>query len=377
MSIKPHIRIGLVLFCTFFFQIAYAQYNFSLTIKLPSQFESDTINIDIDNAIENLSFKRVIKEGELIVKGIMQTKYSSVYLYFTKNEKWIDTSFYIGSLPAELICIRNDFSANPFLKCQFKNTYFQEITKMQFHYTSKEHHEYLESFKQYRSATTEDKDSLKRIFYKKKENYNLKTLNYLRRHKNSYYSFNYFNSYFVKGDHLSADSLLLTFNTFFPESFKNSREGKEIERNIIAKKNVVIGALAPGFESKGINSEIVKFEKKNSSRYTILQFWASWCVPCIKEIPILTEIREKYPEEKLRIISITLDTDSLKWITAVKKNKLLWENTNDPNIPKQYGITYIPAVLLISPNGTILYNNIEKNDNDLLNILLSLLQATL
>ncbi len=96
-----------------------------------------------------------------------------------------------------------------------------------------------------------------------------------------------------------------------------------------------------------------------------------------KRNTILTEIREKYLEEKLRIIYITLDTDSLKWITAVKKNKLLWENTNDPNIPKQYGITYIPAVLLISPNGTILYNNIEKNDNDLLNILLSLLQATL
>ena len=90
-------------------------------------------------------------------------------------------------------------------------------------------------------------------------------------------------------------------------------------------------------------------------KYILLDFWASWCVPCIMAFPELKEIVETY-RDKLTIISID-DEDEAVWKEALAKHDMTWINVRDPKssekLSDKYGVSEIPNYILISPSGKI------------------------
>ena len=92
-----------------------------------------------------------------------------------------------------------------------------------------------------------------------------------------------------------------------------------------------------------------------SGKYILLDFWASWCVPCIMAFPELKEVSEIY-QDILTIISID-DEDDAVWKEALAKHDMIWVNVRDPKssgrLLEKYGVTEIPNYILISPNGKI------------------------
>lgn len=101
-----------------------------------------------------------------------------------------------------------------------------------------------------------------------------------------------------------------------------------------------------------------------------MDFWASWCVPCIKiATPKLKDIRKKYSRDKLEIVSVTLDEDYNKYQNALRKLDTSFIDVFDgKQIVKDYGVTLIPQIILIHPDGTIVYNREEESDADLLKL---------
>ena len=106
--------------------------------------------------------------------------------------------------------------------------------------------------------------------------------------------------------------------------------------------------------------------KKN---YILLDFWGSWCPPCLKESPDLVALyndfhNKKYKDAKnFEIISIGIETDKNRWQRAIKKLKLDWPyhhsdlNRFKSSIALQYGVRSIPTKFLIDPQGNILSVN--------------------
>jgi hypothetical protein len=90
-------------------------------------------------------------------------------------------------------------------------------------------------------------------------------------------------------------------------------------------------------------------------------------------MPSIKAIRNKYPEQNLQIISVSIDINSIKWKNAVKKHNLLWNNLNSIELSNKYGISSIPSIYLISPKGTIVYSSNQREDNDNLEKLSDLL----
>ncbi|MBX2887902.1 MAG: TlpA family protein disulfide reductase [Ferruginibacter sp.] len=373
-------RLFAIIPCILLFTpIISAQYKYSIQLIMPSQFENDTINLDINNTLENKSFTQVIKNGIAIFAGTMETKYSSAYIYMSKNSVPIDTSFYFSTMPVKLICQENDVSTNPFLKSVFVNIYFQDIIKRMQDTVSIEENTFKNAYSNFRESFNSNKDSLKNIFLRTRTMYQNKLLNFIYNNKSSYFSLSYFNSYFVnRADYSNSDSLLRFFYSTFPKKILNSKEGKFIEKILVSKKQITEGAFAPSFNSTNFYGNKKYFNPKDSTiNYTLLQFWASWCAPCIREIPAIKNIKNKFFEQDLQVISVSIDIDSNKWKSAVNKYKLDWENFNDLDIQKKYGITSVPVIYLISPEGIIIYSSEQSRDNELLEKLNSLLEKLL
>ena len=139
-----------------------------------------------------------------------------------------------------------------------------------------------------------------------------------------------------------------------------------------AKKTelVKIGEKVPAFSgpnSKGILLDLNEIKGK----VTIIDFWASWCKPCRIENPNLVNLYDKYHDNGLEIISISLDSETqrLAWIKAIKKDQLNWFNIsnlkswNDP-IAQLYGVNSIPATFIIDQDGVLIDKQLRGRQLD-------------
>jgi thiol-disulfide isomerase/thioredoxin len=95
----------------------------------------------------------------------------------------------------------------------------------------------------------------------------------------------------------------------------------------------------------------------------LVDFWASWCGPCIKEQPLLIKLYNAYPD-KLSIYGVSMDTKKPLWTGAIAKAKLPWTNVSDLKywqspVIGDYMLQSIPLNFLIDKNGIIVAKNIH------------------
>lgn len=102
-------------------------------------------------------------------------------------------------------------------------------------------------------------------------------------------------------------------------------------------------------------------------RWVLLDFWATWCEPCLKDMPNLLKAYEKYAIRGFEICAISLDMDPERWRAYIDSNNLLWTNAIDlpregePSAAELYGLQSIPANFLISPTGEIVAKNLFRD----------------
>lgn len=100
-------------------------------------------------------------------------------------------------------------------------------------------------------------------------------------------------------------------------------------------------------------------------KYTLVDYWASWCGPCIRQTAVLKELYNKYKDKGLDVLGVAVWDDPDDTAAAIKKHDLPWHSiVNAQQIPTDlYGITGIPCIMLIGPDGTILSR--DKQDDEL------------
>lgn len=135
-------------------------------------------------------------------------------------------------------------------------------------------------------------------------------------------------------------------------------EGTAPENNGKVKQ----GTPAPNFEIPDVAGNIVKLSDFKG-KYVFIDFWASWCSPCIVQVPHMKEINEKYKSKNFVFIGVSLDSKKQGWEKAIEKHGLNWLNVSNLKgwaepVAVLYGVGAIPANVLIDPNGNVVANDL-------------------
>ena len=124
------------------------------------------------------------------------------------------------------------------------------------------------------------------------------------------------------------------------------------------KETPGVGDVAPDFEAPSPNGEFVSLNQAKG-KFTVIDFWASWCKPCRKQSPALVELYNTYKNQDVNIVSVSLDRSNKRWLDAIEDDGLNWTHVSnlkhwqDP-IAEEYNVRSIPELFLIDDNGTVL-----------------------
>ena len=127
--------------------------------------------------------------------------------------------------------------------------------------------------------------------------------------------------------------------------------------SIYARDLLPVWSKAPDFTLTTIDDKKLKLSNHYSC-YQVLDFWASWCGDCRKDIPAMKELFNKYKKD-VTFIGISFDDNKEQWTDFVQKNEMKWLHVSElkkwkeTNISQQYKITWLPTMYLIDPFGNV------------------------
>jgi len=107
--------------------------------------------------------------------------------------------------------------------------------------------------------------------------------------------------------------------------------------------------------------------KQSMGKVTLIDFWASWCMPCRKENPKVVALYNEFHNKGFNIISVSLDSDAEDWKAAIAKDGLTWTQVSnlkemeDP-IVKRYGVTLIPTTFLLDESGKVVGIDLSQEE---------------
>jgi thiol-disulfide isomerase/thioredoxin len=114
-------------------------------------------------------------------------------------------------------------------------------------------------------------------------------------------------------------------------------------------------------DAKGDTLSLASFKGK----VMLIDFWASWCMPCRASNKKLVKLYSKYQPEGFEIFGISLDTEKKDWLRAVAKDRIAWIQVNekgdswDAKTVRQWAISSIPTSFLVNKKGDIVAMNLE------------------
>lgn len=146
---------------------------------------------------------------------------------------------------------------------------------------------------------------------------------------------------------------------------------KSLAKTLDKLKAIQPGELAPDFTL--LKTDSTKFTLSSlRGKYVMLDFWASWCVPCRKAIPHWKEAYEKYHSKGFEIVGVTNDSRWTDWFKALEVEKMPWIQVADEfpikdmpsRVATMYMAPYLPCYVLLDKDGKILLHNASKEQID-------------
>lgn len=344
----------------------HAQKNYRLVIKFSASFNVSNIETYMDNGLKRVKLMSSdIKDHTLVLSGKYYGTFAIAEINYI-NEKgigWIQR-FFISSKPASISFqetkIENLDSFNTVNALDIGKAGQNKL----YSYAAKEMND-LDSFilQNHRQISN---DSLLNIFDKKSDSVMKKKLAFINNNGTLFYSLWLFKTNFVSDRDYDTDSLKRIFFRVFPQKLRNSYEGRTIRIILNGRINTHKSHAAPDFNSLDIYGKPVSL-RTYRGKYILLNFWASWCMPCIGKFPALEEIRKSISKSKLEMIMVTYDEDSTEFIKAVEKYKLNYTMiSRDQRLINSYGNkSTIPQLYLIDSYGNIIYSLEDEKDADL------------
>ena len=145
-----------------------------------------------------------------------------------------------------------------------------------------------------------------------------------------------------------------------PAMYDQDERIVQIKANVKQMKATAVGQKFTDFEMQTPEGEKVKLsDYVGKGKVVLVDFWASWCGPCRREMPNLVDLYAKYKNKNFEIVGVSLDQSGEAWKNAIKQLNISWPQMSDLKYwdcegAKLYAVSSIPHTVLIDKDGTIL-----------------------
>lgn len=145
-----------------------------------------------------------------------------------------------------------------------------------------------------------------------------------------------------------------------PAMYDQDERIVQIKANVKQMKATAVGQKFTDFEMQTPEGEKVKLsDYVGKGKLVLVDFWASWCGPCRREMPNLVDLYAKYKNKNFEIVGVSLDQSGEAWKNAIKQLNISWPQMSDLKYwdcegAKLYAVSSIPHTVLIDKDGTIL-----------------------
>lgn len=172
-----------------------------------------------------------------------------------------------------------------------------------------------------------------------------------------------------KGNEKEAMQYYNTLLSEFPESSEADYARREFSPNRAVQK----GKAVPAFSVVSLDNAAQKYSNESlKGKYYLIDFWATWCGPCVQEMPHLHDVYEKYKDKNFEILSLSFDgkPDDIAKFRG-KKWKMPWLHTFveggfESDLGKAFEVNGIPKPVLVDPNGVIVATSTELRSDNLM-----------
>ncbi|HZV39429.1 MAG TPA: TlpA disulfide reductase family protein [Pseudoxanthomonas sp.] len=135
-------------------------------------------------------------------------------------------------------------------------------------------------------------------------------------------------------------------------------------------KDLAVGDAAPALLGKDRGGDVVDLAQ-HRGKVVIVTFWASWCGPCRRELPVLNELQARAGDQWLRIIAVNVEDsqdDYRAMMRQMRDFKLLLARDRNGDIAESYGVKAYPNLWMIDPRGNVRSHHVGYGDDSFANI---------
>ncbi|SHN31887.1 TlpA disulfide reductase family protein [Mucilaginibacter sp. OK098] len=246
---------------------------------------------------------------------------------------------------------------------QFKNQVKNDPVHLEYIKVSRDYSSYAKNKKANAdtlAAKSKKRDELTELDDKL---YERLALTWIQTHPGSYLNPYLLYSAYNQPEQTTTEAQVKRIFSAMPANITHNVWGQELKYKI---DSLFVGGKAPDFAQADTSGKQVKLSDFKG-KYVLIDFWASWCVPCRAETPNIVKASQQIGSRNFSILGISLDSEKAPWLRAIKQDGLNWFQLSDlglwrNNVSVKYYVYDIPANYLIDPNGIIIAKNINGDE---------------
>jgi len=156
----------------------------------------------------------------------------------------------------------------------------------------------------------------------------------------------------------AASRGFISYNYLYSDDFKSLQNEERLSRIIDSIKDKIgIGKEAEDFNVELLSGETFVLSEQRG-KVVLIDFWATWCGPCRREMPNLKEAYKEYHDKGLEIVGISLDTNKESLDKYIEKEKISWKISFSgsgwkDDTARKYGVNSIPSYWLVDKKGIL------------------------
>jgi len=147
---------------------------------------------------------------------------------------------------------------------------------------------------------------------------------------------------------------------------KDKKRKEEVKQVYLSLSKIAKGKISPPFKLFDIDDNLISLSDLKG-KYVYIDIWASWCGPCIAEIPALKKLEKHFEETDIQFVSISYKDNKKMWKEMITERKLggiqLFAPNENISFFKDYQVTGIPRFILIDKDGRVIESNAKRPSN--------------